>query len=364
MVRSLLALVVLSTLISLAAQAQTAAATSAPTMAVLPLRAEGLQLNEANRLNLLLRARATSRGGYAVQGQDLTNQLVEASQALGVDCDINAAACGVELGKLADVDFVLIGRGVKLAATAENPACFGIDVQLVDVKAGVGLRRVIGRISADADAQTRDVDDAANALFGNGPQPGLALQVAPEGSTVKLDGVVLGLSPLTPTAGLLVGAHVLDVEKKGFLAQSTPFTIEAGGAAALAIDLLVDPDAEKEVVSPMQKAIPFVTAGVGGVVAMAGGGLMLVGLQPLFASEAATRELAALEAEAETVDDRLFPDKVATANETATRERASWLSWGQPTTVAGGVAIGVGVAAIAAGITWGVVLLNTDVEEP
>lgn len=359
MVRSVLLLVVLSTLTPFAARAQTA-----PTMAVLPLRAEGLQLNEANRLNLLLRARATTRGGYAVQGQDLTNQLVEASQALGVDCDINAAACGVELGKLADVEFVLIGRGVKLAASADSPACFGIDVQLVDVKAGLGLRRVIGRISMDADVQTKDVDEAANALFGSGAQPGLALQVSPEGSTVKLDGVTLGLSPLPSTTGLLVGPHVLDVEKKGFLPQTTPFTIEAGGSAALVVNLLVDPDAEKEVISPMQKAVPFVTAGVGGVVALAGGGLMLVGLQPLFASEAATRELASLEAEAETVDDQLFPDKVALANETATRERASWLSWGQPTTVAGGVAIGVGIAAIAAGITWGVVLLNSDVEEP
>ena len=352
----------MSTLTPLAARAQTQ--TPAPSMAVLPLRAEGLQLNEANRLNLLLRARATTRGGYAVQGQDLTNQLVEASQALGVDCDINAAACGVELGKLADVEFVLIGRGVKLAASGDTPACFGIDVQLVDVKAGVGRRRVIGRISTDADRQTKDIDEAANALFGSGPQPGLALQVSPEGSAVKLDGVTLGLSPLAVTTGLLVGSHVLEVEKKGFLPQATPFTIEAGGAAALVINLLVDPDAEKEVISPLQKTIPFVTAGVGGVVALAGGGLMLVGLQPLFASEAATRELARLEADAEIVDDELFPDKVAVANETATRERASWLSWGQPTTVAGGVAIGVGIAAVAAGITWGVVLLNGDVEEP
>lgn len=338
----------------------TPAKTKPPTLAVLPLRAEGLQLNEANRLNLLLRARSSTRGGYAVQGEDLTNQLVEASQDLGVNCDINAVACGVDLGKLADVDFVLLGRAVKIAAVGNEPAAIGIDVQLVDVKAAIGLRRIIGRVSLDSERQTLELDGASDALFGTAVLPTLTVNVTPDGATVKLDGIAVGSSPVGQVTGLLPGAHVVDVEKKGYLPYPTSFNLAAGDAAALEVALVVDPDAEKKVISPLQKALPFVGAGVGAAVALTGTGLVLFGVQPWLGMESANRQLDELEKNAPARD---FPERAAALSDTSAAEGQKWTSYGQPMTVAGSVAIGVGVVAIGVGLTWGLVLMNADPEQ-
>ena len=333
---------------------------AAPSLAVLPLRAEGLQLNEANRLNLMLQARAGTRGGYDVQDQTLTTQLVEASQALGVDCDVNAVACAIELGKLADVQFVLIGQAAKLPSlpgangNVDAPT-IGVHVQLVDVKRAITTRRIIGRVSTDAEQQTTDVDAAAAALFGSDPLSGLTLDVEPAGSTVHLDGIALGASPLSEVTGLLPGGHVITVERKGYLPWTTSFALEAGRSAQLTARLEIDPDAEKEVISDAQIAVPFVGAGVGALTAVIGATLIAVGVQPWLAHEQANAGIADADP-----NDPLFPDRVATLNAQSSDEAAQWQSWGQPTTVAGAVAVGVGVVVVAAGLSWGLVLLNSE----
>jgi hypothetical protein len=332
-----------------------AGAVDAATIAVLPLRAEGLQLNEANRLNLLLRARAGTRGGFTVQGEQLTTQLVEASQALGVDCDLNAVACGVEVGTLADVEFVLLGRATRLGAPGAADARFGVEVQLVDVKAG-SAKRVIGQIAIAGEPQTADVDALANALFGKDPLPALTLRV-PDGASVRLDGALLGTTPLPQIAGLLPGAHVVVVEKKAHLPNSTPFSIAYGEAADLEVVLVVDPEAEREVevLSPLQVGLPFVLAGVGGAVALAGGGLMVGGAQPWFAL-GETQQLITEEEAAPPVS----PQRLAELNARAVAHNKEWTTTGLPLMVGGGVAIALGIGAVVGGIVWGVNVLEED----
>ncbi|MDP2343421.1 MAG: PEGA domain-containing protein [Deltaproteobacteria bacterium] len=339
-----------------------ASSSSAATLAVLPLRAEGLQLNEANRLNLLLAARSSTRGGFELQDQTLTTQLVEASQALGVDCDVNAVGCAVELGKLADVDFVLIGRAVKLPSLEGpsgniDPPTVGLNVQLVDVKLGIETRRIIGRVSTDTEQQTSDVDAAAAQLFGAELLPELKLSVTPAGSTVVLNGISLGPAPLPRTSGLLPGNHVIAVASKGYLPWTTTFSIRLGETAQLEVQLVVDPDAEKAVITGGQIAVPFVGAAVGGLAAVVGTALVVAGAQPWFAHEEANAAL-----EKADPNDPLFPDQVATLNAKSETEGANWQSWGLPTTVAGAVTAGIGAVVVAAGVTWGVILLNSDVD--
>src|SRR5688572_27286724 len=108
-----------------------------PTMAVLPLRVEGLQSNEVDRLNDLVRVRAATR--FQVQSKETTTDLLEASQSLGVDCDLNAATCGSKLGTIADVSFVLLG-----SAVGGLDREIGVDLRIVDVKLAIETRRVSG----------------------------------------------------------------------------------------------------------------------------------------------------------------------------------------------------------------------------
>ena len=110
-------------------------------------------------------------------------------------------------------------------------------------------------------------------------------------------------------------------------------------------------------VSDAQIAVPFVSAGVGGLAAIVGVTLVVVGVQPWLAHEQANRDLADADP-----TDPLFPEQVATLNAKSTAEANDWQSWGQPTTVAGAVAAGVGAVVVVGGLTWGLLLMNSAPE--
>ncbi len=219
------------------------------TVALLPLRAEGLQLNEANRLNELLRSRS-STSGLDVQDPELTTQLIEASQALGVHCDVNAVGCGVEMGKLAGVQFVVLGQAVKLPAVPNlarvTEPTIGLDLQLVDVKLAEVTRRIIGRLATNPDQQSADVAAAIQALFATDALAGVDLDVTPAGSIIKLDGIVLGPAPLPTLRGLAVGDHLLNATLAGHQPWAMSFPIQAGQTARIEVRLRVEEAGPKE----------------------------------------------------------------------------------------------------------------------
>ncbi len=354
-----------------------------PSLAVLPLRSEGLRLNEANRLNQLLQTRAAT--SYELQDQELTTQLVEASQALGVDCDVNALGCGVELGKLADVQFVLLGQAVKLPALPDPSGALGgptigLDLQVVDVKQGVTTRRITGRVAIDSTQQAVDVDVAAAALFGDGAMPGLKLDVAPAGSNVKLDGIALGSTPLKGLGGLRPGNHVIAVSRDGFAPWTTSFSIRTGETLQLEVRLVANPTKDK-VPAPPEVAqgdsvvaaagpdltLPFIGAGVGGLLALGGGVLVFVGSQSWFAfdkaNSAAELAGAALSAKDPADVTKEETDAVEELNSDARAKADAWNQGGLAIAVGGGVGIALGSIAIGACLTWASALLEEKPEE-
>lgn len=339
-----------------------AAGPTAPTLAVLPLRAEGLQLNEANRLNLMLRARASTRGSYAVQGEELTTQLVEASQGLGIDCDVNAVSCAVEIGKIADAAFVVVGRAVKQPGMSidgvEHAPAIGLQVLLVDVQAGREVRAALARLPIDPDAQRAQIDAVSDAVFVGGPTGTLTVDVAPAGSRVSVDGVFVGTAPLSPVRGLLSGEHVVVVEQKGFLPVTRVVTA-AQEPLALAVTLVVDPDAERVVNSPV---VPFVVAGTGGALGIAGGVLMAIGAQSWFALQDRNAELDTAVQNNKGQNDPAFVDTVAALNAESRAAADRWNNPGQQLFVVGAVTTGLGVLALAGGAVWGTVLLTSTSE--
>jgi hypothetical protein len=330
-----------------------AEASTPPTLAMLPLRATDLPTNEVARLNTLLRARAATRGGYDVQAAELTTDLVDAAQGLGLDCAVDTVACGVELGRIVDVRFVLLGQ----AAAIPGGAGVGVDLSLVDVAGGTLVRRVRGRLPQAQEARTDAANGFAELVFGTAPLGGLDVTLTPAvaDAVVLVDGLIAarGAGPHA-VAALAPGPHHVEVRARRFLPFTTEVDTPAGPSAPLAVALVVDPDAEVEVVSDDVKMTAFIAGGVGAVVAIAGGVMVGVGLQPWLEHGRATADLAALDQQA--------PGYPALARDQYTRAAEAaddWALWGGPLTVAGGVALGLGVTAAVAGVGWGAALALT-----
>ena len=109
----------------------------------------------------------------------------------------------------------------------------------------------------------------------------------------------------------------------------------------------VEPDAElapESVRSPPAdlRMIGFTSAGVGGAVVVAGAVVGAIGLLPWFAHEDAVARV--LQAERDRDD-----ATAAQADQVAARE--AWNGHGRLLTIAGGIAVGVGVAAVVTGLT-------------
>jgi len=328
-------------------------------MAVLPLRADGLQLNEANRLNLSLRARAGTRGGYDVQGADLTTQLVEAAQGLGIDCDVNAVACGVELGRIADVEFVLLGRAALVPASTPPAVVVdksvGVDVTVVDVKAGIAVRRVRALLPHAPDAQVPAIDALTDQLFGASAAASgtLRLTTQPAGAAVVVDGIPAGMSDnagALALANLSPGPHVIVVSAKKHLTLTQVVAVLAG-EVALPVTLTFDKDSEVEVIAEEVVVVPFIAAGVAGVVAVAGGVMLGIGVQPYFAHQGANERLASLDQA-----DPGYPSLAKQAHDESAAAAAEWSTWGGPLTVSGSISLGLGVATAAGALAWGFAL--------
>jgi hypothetical protein len=356
---SVLAVVIGASLFSLDASAVDAAPKK--TIAVLPLRADALQLNEANRLNFLLRQRAATRGGYDVQSEETTTQLLEASQNLGLDCDVQATECGTQIGKIADVDLVMLGRASGgLVSNDANAAAgaapmVGIDVRLIDVKRGAELRHVSALVPSEASLQTTAVNELSELLYGgDGALVALEVVALPLGCEVRVDGTLRGTSPLpVPVDALAPGPHHVSIAKKGYLTSTSIVTIQKGEAARLEITLESDPDALRTGPTTFDIALPFVVAGVGGALAIGGGVTTYVGSRPWFANQEAAAKIAAAQP-----SDKNYVATVTVANEEARTAANDWSTWGQGVTVAGITLTSIGVVAAAAGIGWGVYQLT------
>lgn len=326
-------------------------------MSVLPLRIERLQLNDVNRLNQMVRQRAEMRGGFAVEEERATNEIVEAALRLGLDCDINDVACATRIGKLADVPWVLLG-----AAVGDVRGRIGLDLRVVDVAKGAQLRRVSGLVPVDLDAQVAAFDGLLAALFSTSPQPTLAVVTTPTGADVVVNGQARGTTPLgAPIDGLAPGEHVVSVRKKGFLPKDQLVHLSEGELADLGVTLAVDPEAMSTGPTPLEVAVPFTAAGVSALIGTGGAVALGVGLLPWFAHEGHAADFAAAEGDRSSPG---YPDAVRAARAGMDREAAAWSEWGQPSVVVGSALLGVGALATGAGIWWGMVVLGRAEEAP
>jgi hypothetical protein len=305
-----------------------------------------------------------------VQSADETTTLLEAAQDLGVTCEVGEPVCGAEIGRVAAVERVLVGRAARvadIAAQGEAAAVaggIGLDVALVESASGAVLRRVHALLPAAPAAQVKALDDVARALFVDGVTSTLTVRGTPAGAEIVVDGLAAGALPAAGAApavvdGVLPGAHVVSVRQRGYLPLVTTSTVTAEGGAVVDAVLVVDPDAEREVVSPLQVGVAFGTAGVGALMLAAGTTIGVLASQSFFAVAEAN---AAIDAADPTRAG--YPATVRDLHAQASSAQADWTNGGYATTVGGIVVAGVGVVAAVGGAVWGTLLLSSSENEP
>jgi hypothetical protein len=323
-------------------------------LAVLPLRAEGLQLNEVLRLDALVRERGAVLGGYRVQTAAETTALLEAAQALGVVCDLGDPQCGGQIGVVAAVDRVIVGRAARVVASGDRPGGIGLELTLVEASTGAVLRHALVLLPDDPAAQTVAFDAVAQVLFGKDPTaPWLVLSGAQPGARVFVDGVDVGSLPLNrPLAGVVAGTHVVEVRASGHLPWHAVVRTTGSEPAVLDVKLVIDPTTLREVASPVQIGVAYGVAGLG-VVLTAVGSLLIAGFSASFWEfEAKTKALA----DASATD----PDYIGTVgrlNREAAAAEARWNAGDAQMTAVGVTVTSIGGLAALGGAVWGTVQL-------
>jgi hypothetical protein len=335
--------------------ATSATAPAKPTLAVLPLKATGLQLNEAQRLDLALRMRFEGSGRFTVQDAASTTKLLEAAQTLGLDCDVNALTCARDIGQIADVDIVVLGAAVVIDEGTEL-ARVGLDLRLIDVRQGSEIRRVSGIIPrAPTDMLPGANQQLASLIDESAPLARAVLSVAPDGARIFLNGIDRGTSPLAgPLEGLAPGAHHLRIECEGYLPHVTRFTLAPLEAADVDVVLVANPvDVVERKISVVEQAIPWAVAGGGAVTVLTGLALVGGGLVPLFQYQAAEDKLGLV-----APDNEGYAAHVADVYAEQSAHAEAWNTWGSLLVGVGGTAMVVGGLVAGAGVVWGATLLT------
>jgi hypothetical protein len=340
-----------------APQAAPGAQAAGVPLAVLPLRSEGLQLNVAQRLDGLIRARGAAVGGYRVQTAEETTALLEAAQALGVTCDLGSPECGAQIGTVAAVDRVVVGRAATVAPFGDLAGGVGLELTLVDANTRAVVRRAIALLPDEPAAQSAAFAGVARVLFAaDGAAPWLVVNGGAPGARVVVDGIDVGALPLPrPIAGVVAGPHVVRVAAPGFLPWADTVTTAGVDPSTVDVALVVDPASLRAVVSPAQIAVAWTAAGVGAAVAVAGAVATGVGAQPWFAFDAAVSELDALKP-----DDDDFVGRARDLHDKAAAAEGEWAAWGSPVTAVGVGGVGVGVVAAVGGAVWAMMLSSSN----
>lgn len=324
-------------------------------VAVVPLRVEGLQLNDVTRLNDALRAQVARVSPHALQPEARTTELYEAAKALGLACDINEVECALQLGRLLEVPFVVLGR-----ASVVEGAEAGVDLRLIDVTAGLEARRAVMLIPL-GDGAPPDVRALAEALFSARPLTRDAIvSLRPsEGASLFVDGMPVPVTTsgsLQKLVGLVPGPHVVRAVADGYHPITRRFdaTADAVSAIELTLEPLPEITVEREI-SPLEVALPWTLAGSGVVVAVAGAITAGFGIQPWLAYGALYDKHQALDPNTEG-----YPARVKESWDDVDAQVKQWEAWGRPAFVTGLSLGAVGVVACAAGTAWGALLLLRD----
>ncbi len=206
-------------------------------VAVINLKPNGVPEDLANTLTSVLSTEIGRLGVFGV----ITNEEIRAllshdalRQALGCEA---GASCTSDLGSALGARYLVSGDVGKVGAT------YALNLALTDTQKSVVLSRQTVNVDDSAkllDAATRSSRTLVAKVLSE-HQGTLIVTCSERGATVKIDGSVVGTTPL-PRQSVTWGPHELEVEKKGFISGIEDFSMQTNGVVERSITLIPSPD--------------------------------------------------------------------------------------------------------------------------
>lgn len=242
-------------------------------IAIMDLRAPSLPKELVVTLSSAVAQELDRMGTFrAIGKQDIEQMLAFEKMKDTLGCD--SVSCLAEIGGALGVDYLVSGSVTQLGET------FLIQMQLMNIKNARVEKRTEREYAGGPKGLLDEVRTAARFVVQEilKSQSGrLVLTISEEGASVKIDGRIVGVSPLSPftVAG---GIHTLAVEKQGFVVFQKDIHIQAQQDNSLNVSLR--PSSEfirkyKEDAS-FTRTMAWTALGVGGGLLATGAGLFVL----------------------------------------------------------------------------------------
>lgn len=209
-------------LVALLLAASPAASTQRTRIVVMDLQPSGVPAELAAAVAAQISLELETLGVFkAMTTRDIKEMaaLEESRQIAGCQAD---TACLAEIGGALGANYMITGSVLFVSGS------YLLQLQLVNTKRG----GIDGRVSRDHQGGPRGLLEEARVAARLVVRDLLALQsgtlrlaVSEEGATVRIDGTIVGVSPLPPLS-IAGGAHTVAVEREGFILELRDVTVE------------------------------------------------------------------------------------------------------------------------------------------
>jgi TolB-like protein len=259
---------VVATLLAVGGVAMPAAAAK-PTIAVMDLRARGVDAAIAGALSTEVTQALSKLGVFAVvSGEDLRRLLTLEETKAACTGEVDAR-CMAEIGGALGVELMVHGEVSKLGDR------FVVGLTLLDASKASAIARERAEVGAASEllASTARIARVLVQPLLSSRRGALVLDVREPGARVEIDGRAVGVSPV-PRQDLTMGPHEIRVEKEGFLVALRTVDVLPDEVQLEAIPLIpnVDFAARYEARARTTRAVAYGTA-IGGVVLLGAAGV-------------------------------------------------------------------------------------------
>ncbi len=215
--RAQLAALLLATMVSTSSHA----ASEKLKIAVMDLRATNLGPGIGETLTSILSEELDVLGAFAPISKEDVSRLLELER-LKDSIGCNDVACLAELGGALGAELMVAGSVTRLEDV------YLIQLQLIRITQARVEGRVSREFKGDALGLTRDLRAATRLLVRDllaARSGDLAVRASEEGASVKVDGALVGVTPLAGPLPLAEGLHTLAVDKEGFILFTRDVTV-------------------------------------------------------------------------------------------------------------------------------------------
>ncbi|MCC6806178.1 MAG: PEGA domain-containing protein [Deltaproteobacteria bacterium] len=172
----------------------------------------------------------------AISKQDIEQMLALEAMKESVGC--SDVACLAEIGGALGADFMVTGSLIRVDQT------YMLQLQLLNIRTSRPESRITREYSGGPQGLFEEARVASKMLVRDlleARSGTLELKVSEESATVRVDGSIIGTSPLKPVA-LAGGLHTLTVEREGFVRHSQDISVSENQTTKA--DVMLNPSPE------------------------------------------------------------------------------------------------------------------------